>query len=275
MIAAVMKGNGLYQKYRLNSARTMTLSSQVNNIEGMVLWLDATKQDTIINNSDSTDLRDNDTIKTWKSTNPQNKYVYDFSQGSESLKPHYIRNGIGNLPAIVFETNADGSVYEALENDFALPLSPSQFTIFSVINPIQNTSSWGTVYMFRGGGTSYSGFNLYKHSNSNYWSFWTGDSSTWNKVIEANLGFNNPQIVTTMRSATNSKVYVNGTLGGDEASTYDINSQNTSKFYIGSGNGNYGFDGYISEIIMFRNALSDEDRQAVESYLTKKYSINI
>jgi hypothetical protein len=38
---------------------------------------------------------------------------------------------------------------------------------------------------------------------------------------------------------------------------------------------NYYYKGDIAEIIMFSRALSDKDRQAVESYLSKKWAIKI
>ena len=37
----------------------------------------------------------------------------------------------------------------------------------------------------------------------------------------------------------------------------------------------YYYKGDIAEIIMFSRALSDKDRQAVESYLSKKWAIKI
>jgi hypothetical protein len=52
------------------------------------------------------------------------------------------------------------------------------------------------------------------------------------------------------------------------------NSSLTNGFAIGcySASSRF-FNGYISEVIMFDRALSDDERVTVEKYLSKKYSI--
>jgi len=69
--------------------------------------------------------------------------------------------------------------------------------------------------------------------------------------------------------------YINGLLTGTSNTGPYITAENTT--YIGTDNylGFSGFNGNISEIIIYSNALSDSDRQKVESYLKWRWNITL
>lgn len=272
IIIVIMKANNLIGAYRLSSARTLTATSNVNDIKGIIFWLDATKKDSLINVSNSKDVRDGDLITSWTSINPQKDKNLIFNRSNSTTSPSFVKNGIGHLPTIYFQCDSDGSNYDRLTLDFRAGIATKNFTIFSVIQAIQNTSTWGTVYMSR---STYKGFNLYKNDSSDEWSFWTGNGSAWNQTNDSNFSFNQPFLITARRDDTTSKIYTNTVLGATTTEPYVINNAGDSynNFYIGASS--IGFDGYISEIIMFNRALNDEERGEVESYLAEKYRIEI
>lgn len=71
------------------------------------------------------------------------------------------------------------------------------------------------------------------------------------------------------------KAYRNGAqvLNG-AVSTGLTSDTNSLSGYIGNASGGQGFDGLIGEIIVFRNALSDDDRGFIESYLSGKWGLS-
>lgn len=170
MVGLIVKGSDLIRKYRLQTARTLTISSDVNNIDDLVLWLDATKKDAAYNINNSSNLADGDKIKLWKSFNSQNNKIISFGQNNSSHQPIFALKGLNNLPAIKFNySNPDTLESE----DYEFSLSPENFTIFTVTKPISKTSSFGAVFSNRNTGNK-SGYTLFTKNNSTYWTFWTG-----------------------------------------------------------------------------------------------------
>ena len=269
VIASLTKGSSLVQKYRLNSARILSFSSDINNIEGLLLWLDATKEGSIINDSGSDDVSDGDIIKTWKSVNSQKDKTINFNQDQEEYanqRPSFTASAINNLPAIFFTSDYNDKDHDNLQLDHQISLSPVNFTIFVVTRPSKTNNFSGGLLSFQG--SNKVGYGLFKKDTSNAWLFSTGDNED-NEVENSNFLLNERQIITSIRDNDSIKIYHNGTLSNSKSSSYIINHERDSKFYIGR-----GYDGYISEIIIFKHALNDEDRQDVESYLGQKYDID-
>jgi len=269
LIGAISQSSNIYKKYQLSNARSLTLSSEINGIDGLILWLDATRLKSITNSSNSTNLKDGDLIKSWKSENPQTKNIFDFTQANSGEQPSYKEKGINGLPSLFFDNNSNTTTINRLATAHNASLSTAEFTIFAVIQPIKNTTELGEIFSFKG--SSGLGFALYKKNvTSNIWSFQTWSGNGWIETIGGEAKLGTATLLTMMRNNDSSLIFNNATLAQSGIAPYELNSETSSSFFVGS-----GFDGFISEVIMFDRALMEEDRQIVERYLGRKYGIKV
>jgi prepilin-type N-terminal cleavage/methylation domain-containing protein len=268
LIAGIGQGIELVQDARLSSARMLTQSSRVNSLKGLILWLEPTSEASF----SSTETSDNSTVSSWNDINPQATVRNNATQtGASSIKPIYIEKGINNLPILRFDgvaqyLNYDGS---ALVN--------SDYTIF-VVEKITNLSSKG--YFLAG---------IDSTANARLHIGYRPDSN--NKITQAHYGNGNdldytppsyvmaPAMHSFWFSTSGGKKYWNNGGVTPEASASTASQSAALVSYNGAKIALNGttecYKGDIAEIIIFSRALSDKDRQAVESYLSKKWAIKI
>ena len=104
----------------------------------------------------------------------------------------------------------------------------------------------------------------------NYW--WGGDFKTDVNAIEYDkfyvLGF--------LYNSSNSsrKIYING-FAEEETIAYSRNSTATNNTIAKTHDTVSTLEGYMSELIIFDRALTDEERKSVEKYLGKKWAISV
>ncbi len=281
VVTGLTSSSGLIRKYKLSNARSITKSSDVHSIEDLVFWLDATGENKLINSSNSAVISNNDTIKTWLDQNPKNTPPVTFSEYTSGAGPTYLIDGINGLPTLSFNAASDGSAYDGMVSPFSSALNPREFTIFVVTQAMDPTSTWGAVLMSRSS-IVHEGFNLYKKNSALDWEFWFSNSTEWNtSTTDTSFSANTPYIITLRYTANNTtaNIFRNGTLKGLSIATFKPYSGNGGNgFGIGYPEGSassFGYDGYISEIIMFGRSLNNEERASVEAYLGKKYKIKV
>jgi prepilin-type N-terminal cleavage/methylation domain-containing protein len=292
-IAGVTTSTILIRNYHLQLARSVTESSDVSSIKDLVLWLDVTALNSLTNSSDSTNIGDNETIKTWVDRNLGAK-KFTFTEITSGGGPIYKFNGINNLPSLFFDgtlTGEGANAGDCLAVPYSMKLNPPQFTIFAVTKPVlQNSAgSFGAVFssLLADSVTHTGGYILYKatwNAGDNTFEFDTGNSNggqAWN-YMHTNINLNKPYIVTSKLTGSLTSdirsIYTNGALAASQTGVVsfvnDGTSPNGSIFSIGCYSTSSRFyNGYTSEIIIFDRALSDEERVTVEKYLSKKYSI--
>jgi len=262
LVAGIGQGIALVQDARPSSARMLTQSSYVNSIKGLILWLEPTSEASF----SSAETSDNSTVSSWNDINPQATVKNNATQtGASSFKPIYIEKGINNLPILRFDgvaqyLNYDGS---ALVN--------SDYTIF-VVEKITNLSSKG--YFLSGEGSA---LNARLH---------IGYRNTAGVITQAHYD-NDLDYTSSSHGATptmhsfwfstsgGKKYWNNGGVTPEASSSQNaaLVSYNKAKIAL-NGDTEY-YKGDIAEIIIFSRALSNKDRQAVESYLSKKWAIKI
>ena len=66
---------------------------------------------------------------------------------------------------------------------------------------------------------------------------------------------------------------LNGTLAFSEGGKYPAIQGNVNVGALGKGYGNTFFGGDIAEVLVYNRALSDAERQGIETYLMNKYSL--
>ena len=260
MLSPLAMGAGAWD-YELDDQRPTDLP-----ISGAVLWLKA----------GSLDLEDGDPIEKW--TDSINGI--EFTQGTASAKPTYIKRDqyANNLPVI----NCDGN--DKLSTPFDARLNTNEVTIFTVAWPNVDANQIGGIIESRAGTpVARSGFNLYaRMDTSNKWQFWSGSDSSWQTVSSANnsANINTPSIISMsitggdgVGSAATTRMDIDGY--GNYNTTGAFWKATSGAYQVGNVPAAFWLNGKIAEVIQFDRALTDVERQEVESYLARKYDLPI
>ncbi len=210
------------------------------------------------------------TISSWKSQSPDalGGSAIEVNQATEANKPVYISNGINSFPALQFDSsdnlsNLNISVDKLLGN----LASKNTATLFVVqqVNNTNNSKSFKLSYsdqQFALG--AYDGNSLFfdfgvccnQYSSINTTAFTTQPTILSLKKEGHNLyAYQNSQLL--VQSATNIAT-----------STITINPAVSTVLNIAS-----GLNGKIAEVLVYKEALTDPQRVAVENYLKEKWNI--
>jgi len=265
LIAGVTQGSRLVAEMTLSSARTQTQSSPVNSIGGLVLWLEATGENSFI----SAEAEDGLPITAWYDTNTQVTSKNHATRSTSDTRVTYERNAINSLPAVFFNgtagtsSNLAGNVILTANNAFSLFLvSKSTETVTGNWRPVfYNGSATGWGYQ-KGGNTPAKRDLVFPNIVDSYSA---SDFTTSSEVISA-----------THNGAT-SALYVNGLSEGPSVPNATMITP-TIRYVVGNSfTSALGtpWMGYIAEIIVFERALKNEERQAIEDYLGKKWGIKV
>ena len=255
IISGILGDKALISKARISAARALTESSPINSISGLSLWLESSMESSFaVKESD-----DGKTISTWIDNNAIANSRNSATQSTEDNKPTY-SNTINHIHAVRFDGtdsffNIDGSF-----------LNNSDYTIFVTEKKLSNKSD---NYFF--------GDSEVTTENENLLLGYSTDST----VIHSQLGSNSyssavdglantgerPRFFTFIQnSISGKKTYVNGMLTAESSDPTLLS--NISTVPIGK-----EYNGEIGEIVAFNFALSNAQRLDVESYLSKKWSI--
>ncbi|NBV06384.1 MAG: prepilin-type N-terminal cleavage/methylation domain-containing protein [Proteobacteria bacterium] len=274
LVAGVTQASRLVRQSKLTTARTLTQSSGVNSIRGLILWLEPTMESSF----KSTETSDASSLSNWYDINPQVSLRNTFSNSSATIL--YKASATNSLPAVYFNnvnTAFTGTIIDAPYN---------AYTIFYVARP---TSLASTGFIFYNGtqGTNGIGVSLSTGGLTTF-SYGASLSSVGSLASTANQVSADIVCITT---APNSLLgvavttpailsYKNGVSNTMTAATTTAASwvTPTGSLYIGnatSAGTTTDFVGEISEIIIFDNVLKKTDRQEVEKYLSRKYGIAV
>jgi putative heme-binding domain-containing protein len=248
---------------------------------GLELWLDATTLDLAVRDRAAGPLRDGDALNAWPEGSGHHR---DISAPATPARPVY-RSGFPEAatgpPVVRFDGNA---ALLAIKN---LALRLDDFTVFIVAAPRSNAGGFrGLLSVNAAGQNDYrTGFNVDLGAGSSI------DFSTLN--VEGN-GFGGEQnllrdsvpfdtfhvlTVTSRVGPDGVKLFDNGELRGqrnrspgtivaDELHVGGRHYSNTSAPTFDQG----FFDGAVAEVLLYRQALTEPQRQQVERYLTAKYA---
>lgn len=262
LVAGITQSSRLVKQFRLKTAQTLTQSSPVHSIKDLMLWYETSMEGSIAESEAVNGLP----VSTWYDYNKQNVNKIN-ATSSSSARPFYTEDAINSLPVLRFDGSDD------LLNFDGSQLIASAYTVFIVE---QRRAALGSTDSPLMGGTTGSGRQnlhiLYR------------DETTFNFSDYANdLGYSigsytvpTPRIHTCYQSTVDGRKYwLNG---GTSADSADDTLTDTLTSYTASALGRYHtrfFNGDIAEVIIFTRALKKEERQAVETYLSKKYNIKI
>jgi len=268
---------------KLQSARSLTLSSPVPSFKNLSLWLESTMSESFNSTEDQDQLQ----VSTWKDINPQSSFKNNATQSNSGFKPKYLSDGINGLPALSFD-GIDDWMTMGVVGGFE---SNSKFTIFLVFKPsvlsryvIAKQDNWVdgkgwailTYGNFNGGGATTPNllsFGLKGHQSTNFIEIAPSTSILNNNIIASfsyNGGLSNSSL----------NVYVNGNkdlspsrVGGPLNLSPSPNGDEDLRIGVREGNTYGWFQGLIGEIIIIESFLNDADVGEVNKYLQKKWSI--
>jgi hypothetical protein len=223
-----------------------------NQISDLAIWLDGKD---ILNNGSNNPKdepltswanKGNNLISVYQNNTNYQPYIND-------LEDVYFTNNNGNGPVIVNGLNTD---YTSGNNE----------TVFIILSNITTNNDYNLLYNAE---PDQRQLYLVRDTLTNT-ILTTALSPNVIKLSSGNVPIASPTLVSYWNSNGSIKHYINGLLSG----TVSFSPfSRTGVTFIGTDNyiGNNGFNGTISEIIIYSNVLSDDDRQKVESYLFWKW----
>ncbi len=224
----------------------------VGNVDGtssLVLWLDANRE------------------TGGGSWSDQSGFGNDFTAGTGATFNTGARNGFST-----FGFDGGSNYFETAA--YNATLNPSAFTVFSA-SQVNNVGSYKALISSRDNSPT-AGYILYAVPSSANWEFWTGISSTWDKVgnTTSTAGTWSSQ-TSSYQSGTNAQqLYVDNSLNAQGTSTMVINSATPTR--VGAGRNeaaaDFYFNGDIGEVIMYSAVLNAARRTIVNNYLAAKYN---
>lgn len=244
------------------------IAKKFEEIDGITLWLDAQNP----NGDDSAGT--SGALATWADTGP---FRHDAAQSTSTYQPNFVASGINQKASISFAS--DYYVLTSPSGSGALDTYPfrtgnTPYSLFAVVEPTTVSGYhrfFGTVYLT--GSTYYKQNNIFGQSSGVALDLWPGDNAYTGTVIENNT----PYILTFTYDESNNvgrKIYVNGLPQGRSGLTDRNGFNRPSPTYIGSEQATSNpWAGYLGEIMVYDKLVSEDDRKAIEAYLSAKWAI--
>lgn len=242
----------------------------VGNSSNNVLWLRADKG--------TNTTTDGANISSWLD---QSGNGYDVSQSTSNRQPLYRTSVINGFPTIQFD-NVSTTNDRLVGSDYPLLDNTSGLSFFTITRPLSldNSTARSIISKRTGVGVQQS-YMLFYFSGGN--------------KIHADIQSNNDRFTTTasfsnstnymvdliydgsLAAANRAKIYINGALDRTASETNASIADNVSPLILGSTDeaDTRPFGGHMAEIIQYRKALSDAERNIVNNYLSAKYNISI
>jgi prepilin-type N-terminal cleavage/methylation domain-containing protein len=269
LIAGISNGVDLYDDYRLKVAQNLTKNSRVNRIPDLEMWLETTGENSLAMGTatftDKPNPVDQDPIGRWNNINPNilPSARNHATQANDAKHPKYIRKGMNGLPALKFDGTDD---FFSFNGNF---LVGSDYTIF-VVEARGSGKNLNFFLSGFGGGNNSILHIGYRNSST----LTQGHNN--NDLDSGILNFTSP--IASIRSfslnkASGKVIYQNGLLKAYNTQKIPLISYEGASI---GGNDQYGyFNGSISEMIFYSRSLTDQERQGVEAYLSKKWGIKL
>jgi prepilin-type N-terminal cleavage/methylation domain-containing protein len=266
IMAAVAAGGQLIQKSRISGAQSLTKSSVVNSIENLFYWWESTSNSSF----KSTEI-ENESIGTWYNLSG-NQEAGDATAGNN---PTYSENKINGLPALTF----NGSSNYLSFNGNLLP--HRNYTVAVVEQRLDDKSA---NYFIGGNDSGSTNKTLHLGYKENTTMAFNQFCNDYDITVD---GFTSaqPKIhIFRYHETLGKNYYLNGisqTLTPYTVScTVDqyqslLSYNNAQIARLDSASNSFYYYGDIGEIIIFGKYLNDDEMNAVEKYLSKKWKITL
>jgi prepilin-type N-terminal cleavage/methylation domain-containing protein len=276
LVAGVTQSSRLLTQAKLSSAKSMTQSSPVASIKGISIWIDAISDASFQSN----DLDDGTAITTWNDINPQ---TITKANLTPSGGPVYKTNIINGLPAVLFDgtddfaSTANFSNISSSSTVFAVVKLPS--TALAAKTIFSKRPATGTSMNIEFGTTATTGWT-YSDGGASYNPTASSSPTAASGAYVVSVVYNASSTVIASSTAAGVSFFQNGSVAPFTASSINTTSSPNASVPENLFVGKSGltatpafFSGHIGELIVFDRALKKEERQAIESYLGKKWGI--
>jgi len=234
----------------------------VTSIGGLVLWLDA-------NDSKTLQLNESNVIS-WEDKSPLELTAIQLNQSASA--PIYNSTGLNNLPTVSFSTTKgnNGFVVPIPPNTFGSTTSPNTktFIVFVVSQRVGPPSQYETI-IGRTVRNIPAPFDMYNSTrvfgNQNMYTF---VKSPYDQNSNTNLNINVFSIIDTTYTE-----YLNNSIILTQDVSQMMLNDDASLFGIGTRTDNVtGFNGNISEVIVYNSKLTRDQISSINNYLAVKWT---
>ena len=244
--------------YNLWDPLTTLPSALSGTTNGMQLWLDGkdingdTLADSIVNGS---------AIGTWFDKSGANRNA---TQTTGSAQPLYTTSGMNGLPGIVF----DGTAKSLAMTGYAIAPTAS-YSIFTVVQSNDPDSAWNS---FLSLGSTVTNAFYAPHNGAAFGYMNTATSP--NNLGSVSLSQSSPFIVDFVKSGSLNQMVIS--TDGTTVTKTGVNPTGTTgaNWSLSFSYAQPGFNGTVSEVIIFDRAVTDSERQQIESYLSGKWGVS-
>lgn len=267
LIAGITNGMDLYQDYRVEMAKQITIKSRVATMPNLVVWLESSQKSSFEPNN----IGEGAKITKWKNIVPNLVGKLDATLESGSAGPSFKQNIQSSLAGAYFELGKNNCISIPVGYDSG----STENSVFLVVkldktNPggVRIMSTWNSSRLYwiqlyiTGLGVGYQSGNFFLYSAV------TNNGSYYKNKAELRNYYQKPNLV---------KFYHNKNLIPDPEEGYappDYSYKN-AKISIGCKVG-IGYDYpsmFVHELIVFDRYLKDRERIIVEDYLYKKWNL--
>ncbi len=254
------------------TAATTTLPGDLANLK---VWY---KADAMVANGDATN--DGDAVAKWTDSATGNNWpLYD--QNTSSKRPAYKTNQVNSLPSVNFDGSSDElRTGTTGGGGTSVTWGTTTLTAFIVLQDSSPNpgAGVGVTWLTADDGSGFPMFLSQRYTN-------TGNAR-WRGYNTAGTGFEvffsvtngtastDWHILSLMRRATETQVYVDGVAQTATASTGTAQNKSTPLWMGGIFGGGFAVV-KVAEAYVYTDAKSDADRHSQESYLSNKYGISV
>jgi len=186
-----------------------------------------------------------------------------------SQQPAWVANGLNGKPVVQF----NGTNILTTISPVDVAAGSSDETVIAVIAPAATQTNWSTIYDLSSGQSQ--GYTLQQDSShtNDYKLWWMGNPPAgWKSSPGASLASGQGmQVLSLVKNGTVATDFLNGVPQGTGTAPASILTPIASVALGNAVGGGYGYDGQVAEILVYNRALSDTERQSIESALTAKY----
>ena len=258
LAVAFTKGSSLIDSARISSARSLSTSSGVNEIDGISAWYETTLKDSVA----SEDRVNNNPVAYWQDVSSQYNIAQGLNQlvGPDDSSLVYRSDGIGKLPSMQFTSSGKFSLTSLASGGSNL------MTIFVVLSPTLSLSGSKMTFLDSVNTSVDNAISL----NSSSLGIDSGGS---NFTLSASFAASEKYVMAVYLSQ-DSKLFVNDVDSSTTSATTGVTGFDGLR--IGTDrNGANNFTGLMSEVIIYDRLLTGDERRLVMSYLAKKYKIRV
>lgn len=275
LISGVSLGVDLYNDFKLTTARQLTINSRVGRIEDLVAWYETTNQNVFSKGEETFEdlakIEEGQAINRWKDFNSKSFIKFDATQTTTASQPTIIFDKTTSLPIVRFGTGK----FLNLPNG-TVPFGNQAYTVIFVSKIDADCNC--PVLTSGDGSVSPINSNYFEYVNDNKivngWGAFLQGLWSYTKVI----AINKFQMFSFTYDQSKINIYINKNYFTRAMVNLNARTSLPTNNFIGKGLNRaspYDFIGSIAEIIIFNRNLLNSEREDIENYLSKKWSIKL